>query len=115
MFHKDPKKNLIIYIIALLICLLLIYLIGEWTGAECWPYMCLLVPFVPTRGNIENIKRRVEQGVSSQFEVYTWWNMLDDCNLTAEEKEWAKYHTSPTFKWVDVPLEVEDIIDSIDG
>ena len=114
MFHKDPKKNLIIYVIVLLLCLLLIYLIGEWSGAECWPYMCLVLPFVPLRGDIEEIEHRLEQGVLSMFEFYSWHNMIDDCNLTDEQKEFAKAYTNPYFKWVDIPLEFESIID-VDG
>jgi len=37
----------------------------------------------------EAIRNRVENGLDSQFEMYSWENMLDDLGLTRREKLYA--------------------------
>ena len=45
----------------------------------------------------EKILHEVNKGLSFQFDtVYTWENMIDDLDLTDEEKSWAKENI--TFK-----------------
>jgi len=38
----------------------------------------------------EFILNRVGKALDCQFETYTWEDMLNDCDLTQEELEWAK-------------------------
>ena len=42
----------------------------------------------------EYILNRVGKALDYQFETYSWYDMLNDCELTPEELEWAKEHTS---------------------
>ena len=43
--------------------------------------------------NTNRILRVVDQGLTAQFcSTYSWANMIDDLELTAEEKDWAKDH-----------------------
>jgi len=37
----------------------------------------------------QRILNRVSKALDSQFEMYTWEDMIDDCDLTADEKKWA--------------------------
>lgn len=46
--------------------------------------------------NIEIIKSKVNSGLNAQFETYSWEDMLRDCDLTPEERIWAKNHLSYT-------------------
>ncbi len=39
------------------------------------------------------VVRQVKKGLESQFETYSWDQMIDDLDLTPEEKAWAKQHT----------------------
>lgn len=34
----------------------------------------------------------VNGGLVNQFQTYSWLNMIDDLDLTKQEKEWAKEH-----------------------
>lgn len=38
------------------------------------------------------VLNRVSKGLEYQFESYTWFDMLEDCNLTPEELKWAQEH-----------------------
>ena len=40
----------------------------------------------------EKVKSAVEKGLVAQFEMYSWENMIDDCDLSEEEAKWAKEH-----------------------
>lgn len=40
------------------------------------------------------ILNRVAKALDSQFELYSWAKMIDDCDLTPEQAAWAKEHTS---------------------
>ncbi len=41
----------------------------------------------------------VKKGLESQFETYSWDQMIDDLDyLTPEEKAWAKQHTTYAVK-----------------
>lgn len=40
------------------------------------------------------ILSRVAKALDAQFEIYSWYDMLNDCDLTPEELEWAKEHIS---------------------
>lgn len=43
----------------------------------------------------EQILYLVNKALGYQFETYSWMNMIDDIeDLTTEEKEWAKEHTT---------------------
>lgn len=44
--------------------------------------------------DIENIKRVVSNAMCAQFEMYSWENMIDDCDLTEKEAKWANEHLS---------------------
>ena len=44
--------------------------------------------------NPEYILNRVNKALDTQFEIYTWEDMLNDCDLTKEEKQWAKENIS---------------------
>lgn len=37
----------------------------------------------------------LQSALESQFECYTWATMIDDLDLTPEEKQWAKDTTWP--------------------
>jgi len=37
---------------------------------------------------------RIGKAVDSMFEIYSWEQMIDDCDLTPEEKEYAKQNLS---------------------
>ena len=39
------------------------------------------------------ILNRVGKALDCQFEIYTWFDMLNDCDFTPEELVWAKEHT----------------------
>lgn len=36
----------------------------------------------------------VTKALDYQFEIYSWSHMIDDCDLTNAEKDWAKEHLS---------------------
>lgn len=59
--------------------------------------------------NIEKIRRELERGMDCQFDCsYSWLDMIDDLdNLTAEEKEWAKEHSTYSVK-IDGDEQVRD-------
>jgi len=38
------------------------------------------------------VLNRVAKGLDYQFEIYSWYKMLEDCGLTKEELEYAKEH-----------------------
>lgn len=38
----------------------------------------------------EHILNQVGKALDAQFEMYTWDKMIDDADLTDEEKVWAK-------------------------
>lgn len=41
----------------------------------------------------ERVKEKVADGLAAQFSsCYTWEDMIDDCNLNAAERQWAKAH-----------------------
>jgi hypothetical protein len=40
----------------------------------------------------EYILDRVGKALDGQFEMYSWEDMLEDCDLTPEELAWAKEH-----------------------
>ena len=40
------------------------------------------------------IESRVAKALESQFEIYSWEDMIDDCLLTEEEEAWAKHNLS---------------------
>jgi hypothetical protein len=40
------------------------------------------------------VKRKVANALDAQFETYSWWDMLNDCDLTPRELTWAKEHLS---------------------
>ena len=40
------------------------------------------------------VLNRVTKAVECQFEMYSWEDMLNDCELTPEELEYAKEHIS---------------------
>ena len=43
----------------------------------------------------EHILNRVGKALDYQFDdVYSWFDMLDDCGFTPEELVWAKEHIS---------------------
>ena len=44
--------------------------------------------------DIESVKSAVQDGLCAQFDgIYSWSNMIDDLDLSPEEKAWAKEHT----------------------
>ena len=40
------------------------------------------------------VLNRVSKALDCQFEIYSWYDMLNDCELTKAEREWAKEHIS---------------------
>ncbi len=36
------------------------------------------------------ILNKVNDGLVAQFEMYSWHDMINDCDLTPEQKAWAK-------------------------
>lgn len=42
--------------------------------------------------NVIKILNIVGKGLDRQFELYSWENMINDLDLTVEEKKWAKKH-----------------------
>jgi hypothetical protein len=42
----------------------------------------------------EFILNEIGKALDWQFSNYSWWQMIDDTDLTKEEKEWAKEHIS---------------------
>lgn len=42
--------------------------------------------------NKDYVLNRVAKALDSQFELYSWFDMLDDCDLTKEELKYAKEH-----------------------
>lgn len=38
------------------------------------------------------ILNRVSKALDCQFEIYSWKQMIGDCDLTEEEEKWAKEH-----------------------
>lgn len=40
----------------------------------------------------EIVLDRVSRALDAQFELYSWEDMLGDCNLTPKELVWAKKH-----------------------
>ncbi len=50
--------------------------------------------------NINYIKLVVDKALEAQFSIYSWENMIDDCDLDDEEKKWAKENL--TYKTVEV-------------
>jgi hypothetical protein len=49
--------------------------------------------FATGKINVNEVARIVKKGLESQFETYSWEHMIDDLDLTREEKAWAKRHT----------------------
>ena len=41
----------------------------------------------------ELVLYKVQKGLESQFDNYSWDTMIDDLELTKAEKEWAHHHT----------------------
>ena len=48
--------------------------------------------FPSRRINEEEVKRQLRKALDSQFEIYSFENMVNDCNLTDKEKRWAVGH-----------------------
>jgi hypothetical protein len=42
----------------------------------------------------DEILYEVNKGLEAQFISYSWYNMIDDLQLSKAEKEWAKQHTT---------------------
>lgn len=56
--------------------------------------------------NIENIKQVVSNALDAQFSIYSWEDMIDDCDdLSEEEKIWAKNNLS--YKLINIKEEYE--------
>ena len=43
-----------------------------------------------TKVDKEHILNRVSKALDYQFDIYTWEDMLKDCELTQKELAWAK-------------------------
>lgn len=56
--------------------------------------------------NQEKITQRISNALDSQFEIYSWEDMINDCDdLTPEEKIWAKNNLS--YKLINIKEEYE--------
>lgn len=40
----------------------------------------------------ELVYNRVSKALDCQFEMYSWSDMLNDCDLTSKQSKWAKEH-----------------------
>jgi len=42
--------------------------------------------------NEHEVRRQLQKALDLQFELYSFEKMVNDCNLTDEEKKWAVEH-----------------------
>jgi hypothetical protein len=48
---------------------------------------------IPSTGiNESEVKRQIRKALDAQFELYSFEKMVNDCELTDEEKRWAVEH-----------------------
>ena len=48
----------------------------------------------------EYVKKCVEKGLTTQFEIYSWETMIHDIGLTDKEAKWAREHLTYAVKEV---------------
>ena len=48
----------------------------------------------------EYVKKCVEKGLATQFEIYSWETMIHDIGLTDKEAKWAREHLTYAVKEV---------------